>query len=410
MVFCAVWIGIFCGCGRPDEITRYTVSVPQGPNDVQPTPASAGLHSDANAAASRMLAAIIPQDKQTWFFKLTGPDEDVAKLQEPFSALVESVRFDEATGRPSWKLPEGWRQQGASGMRFATIEITEGERKIELTVIPLDTRGDLEEYVRDNVNRWRGQLGLAPLEAILADGDGEGDAERDGDALSDVRQFKLTDTVVVTVVNLVGRGGGESMAGGLNASERLPSNHPPIDRLPSDHPPIEGLPSNHPPIDGASAGIAGERSDQDAGLTYATPDGWTPTNAGGLRRAAFQVSEGERKVEITVISLPQSGGERLANVNRWRNQIKLGDITAEQLAEDLRKIPVAEADGDYVELMGPAEQQPREAILAVLSDVAGSTWFFKLKGDADLAMRERERFQAFAQSVKFAPSSQVDDK
>ncbi len=363
----AALIGTVVGCSRQDEITRYSITVPEGFGDVAsmiPRPQSV-----ADGIASRMLAAIVPKGKQTWFFKLTGPDESVAKLEEPFTALVKSLRFTGNTGPPVWDLPEGWQQRAASGMRWATIEIADGDQTWQLTVIPLDTRGDLDEYVLANINRWRGELGLAPIAAINSDDD--------GDSPGDIRQFELSDATSVTLVNLVGRpGGSHTAAAGFNMAD-------------------------HPPIDGLQLGTAVD-STGDGDFTYATPEGWTALTVSGMRRAAFEVVDGERKLEITVIHLPQSGGERLANVNRWRNQIGLGDTTAEQLASDLQDIRLAETTGDYVELFGPEQATPREAILVALVDVAGKTWFFKLKGDAELAARERMRFQSLIRSAKFS--------
>ena len=369
LLFSAVLIGFFVGCGRQDEITRYSITVPLGPSDVQPAATEPVPNAAVDAAPIRMLAAIVPKGKETWFFKMTGPVEELATQQEPFNALIKSVRFVVETAQPSWDLPEGWLQQGATGMRFATIEIEEGERKLELTVIPMQTMGDLDAYLLSNVNRWRGQLGLAPVAVITPDDNDEPE--------SSVRQFKLSDSTLVTLVNLVGRGSGsDAISAGFDMSK-------------------------HPPIGGQQPGFPAGSTDNDATITYTTPDGWSATEASGMRRAAFEVIDGKQKVEITVISLSQSGGERLANVNRWRNQIQLTDTTAQQLAKDLQKIQMVSATGDYVELMGPADAAPRQAILAVLTDVAGSTWFFKMMGEAELAMRERERFQAFVQSVKF---------
>ncbi len=365
-------LGALVGCGTQDEITRYTIAVAQAPSDVQPMAAVSGQNTLASAVQSRMLAAIVPQGKWTWFFKLTGPDNEVAEQQDLFAALLKSVRFVGQPPQPSWDLPDGWRQLGPSGMRFATIEIEAGQRKLELTVIPLETRGDIDEYVLGNVNRWRGQLGLAPVAAITY--------EVHDDLSSGVQQFKLSDSTLVTLVNLVGQSGGSDAMAAAAGFDM--SNHPPIGD-------VQHVTPAGPPVDRV-------------GIQYVTPDGWSATEVSGMRRAAFEVTDGDKIVEITVINLPQSGGERLANVNRWRNQIKLNDTTAEQLDEEIQKIPLATATGDYVQLVGPADATPRETILAVLAEVSGNTWFFKLKGDADLAEQQRERFQAFVRSVNFS--------
>src|SRR5688500_16131105 len=60
-----------------------------------------------------------------------------------------------------WKVPAGWRQDARQRpMRFATFLIGEGDAAVEVAVsqFPGDVGGLLA-----NVNRWRGQVGLAPV-------------------------------------------------------------------------------------------------------------------------------------------------------------------------------------------------------------------------------------------------------
>ena len=61
--------------------------------------------------------------------------------------------------------------------------------------------------------------------------------------------------------------------------------------------------------------------------------------------------------------------------------------------------------------MGPEDAERRLAILRVVAAHDGMTWLFNMTGDADLALREKERFQAFVRSVKFsmADGAQNDD-
>ena len=40
-------------------------------------------------------------------------------------------------------------------------------------------------------------------------------------------------------------------------------------------------------------------------------------------------------------------------------------------------------------------------MLGAILNAGGRVWFFKLQGDAGSAERERERFRAFVESVKF---------
>jgi hypothetical protein len=59
-----------------------------------------------------------------------------------------------------WTLPGGWGQSFPGGMRFATFKVP-GSGTIDGSVVTLpgDAGGELP-----NVNRWRGQIGLGPID------------------------------------------------------------------------------------------------------------------------------------------------------------------------------------------------------------------------------------------------------
>ena len=64
-----------------------------------------------------------------------------------------------------WTLPKGWADEPAGGMRFATLKTpVAGKIDASVVVLPGTAGGELA-----NVNRWRGQIGLPPIdEAELA--------------------------------------------------------------------------------------------------------------------------------------------------------------------------------------------------------------------------------------------------
>jgi hypothetical protein len=64
-----------------------------------------------------------------------------------------------------WSLPAGWKDEIAGGMRYATLKPpVAGRVDGSVVVLPGEAGGELA-----NVNRWRGQIGLAPIdEAALA--------------------------------------------------------------------------------------------------------------------------------------------------------------------------------------------------------------------------------------------------
>jgi hypothetical protein len=59
-----------------------------------------------------------------------------------------------------WQLPSGWQESKAGGMRFATLKPNvSGKLDVSIVVLPGEAGGELA-----NVNRWRGQIGLPPVD------------------------------------------------------------------------------------------------------------------------------------------------------------------------------------------------------------------------------------------------------
>lgn len=104
---------------------------------------------------------------------------------EPAWSTYEEVNYDTAaarartpreTSRPAmaapaspvrWTVPDGWRQEAASGMRLATFAVGEGAASATCTVVSL---GGAAGGLDANVRRWIGQLNLPvpPAEAFDA--------------------------------------------------------------------------------------------------------------------------------------------------------------------------------------------------------------------------------------------------
>jgi hypothetical protein len=298
---------------------------------------------------NRLLGAIVPQGNSSWFVKVVGPEKLVEEQAAPFEQFVLSLRFPEKGDPPiTWKALKEWRQGPARQGRIATFHIGPAEQPLELTVTTFGGS------VLDNVNRWRKQMGLREVGA---------------DELAKVtRQLKL-DGVVATMVAISGPGAGK-MAGG--------------DAAPPDHPPI------------------GEADPAKARISYAAPKNWKELPPGGFRVAAFYVSEGEEKALVTVIPLAGQAGTLLSNVNRWREELGLPKVDAEQLKKDVRPLEVAGLPGHYIDLRGPERTGRRLRTLAVSVPRQDQTWFFKMLGTADLVGRERAHFEEFVTSVRFA--------
>jgi len=115
-----------------------------------------------------ILAAIIPLDDKTWFFKLSSPTSELDAGRPGFESLLKSIQIgSKATppARPKVELnvPDDWEKSEGSPMRVASFRIPTKEGiEGDVSVIPIP--GDVGTTL-ENVNRWRDQLRLLPLES-----------------------------------------------------------------------------------------------------------------------------------------------------------------------------------------------------------------------------------------------------
>ena len=202
---------LICGCGKREEIQSYTfrvaksaprggsLALPEGHPPIGDAPQNSDKDSD-NAAAKRdgsgnksapaeaaektMLAALIPHAGQAWAFKVTGETAILEKFADQFDAFIQTVKFSD--DKPDWKLPDGWKVGPPRQFGFATLQVA--DPAVEIAVSAVNQSPD---FLAQNVNRWRGQLGLAPLE-------GEAFAQS-------VRTLKLEGDLSATVVKLTGK-------------------------------------------------------------------------------------------------------------------------------------------------------------------------------------------------------------
>jgi len=76
------------------------------------------------------------------------------------AAEVPAPPTPTGTNALRWTLPKGWGQSMSGGMRYATLKpATAGRVEASVVVLPGPAGGELA-----NVNRWRGQIGLDPID------------------------------------------------------------------------------------------------------------------------------------------------------------------------------------------------------------------------------------------------------
>ncbi len=383
---------VLLGCGHVEQIETYTV--PKEPK------------VDAVAETDRMLAAILPADGRAWFFKAVGPISEVDKHEKEINDFFMGLTLA-ADGRPNWKLPAGWKEEAGNQMRLATIVIP-GDKPLEITVTAASW-SDAQNSMLPNVNRWRGQLQLPPIgPKQLADVSHEAKAGDRPITIVDMRgQFK---TGGMTPPFASGAFGPRA-TGGRSTNSNLPAGHPPIDATPS-------LPASHPPIDAtpSPANTTTANAPPSADVPkFNAPPSWKPLPAQEPRKAVFAVGEGPQPAQVTLINFPSNEGsliaDPLANINRWRGELGLGEIQKEALASETQAIDVDGQAATYAAMIPdtakPEQSQAKEATLAAIVKNGDQVWFIKLKGERELVKKRQDEFKSFLKSLKFSHDNEA---
>lgn len=133
---------------------------------------------------ARILGAWLKQADRTWFFKLSGDADLVNAQREAFEAFLRSVEFGpsaEVTAAPdvstaatpaaplsasagralTWTAPANWTAKPLGQMRKGSFSLpgaNGGEGDLSIISFPGEAGG-----MAENLNRWRGQIHLDPL-------------------------------------------------------------------------------------------------------------------------------------------------------------------------------------------------------------------------------------------------------
>ncbi len=281
-------------------------------------------------------------------------------------------------------------------MRAATLLVPTSGKPLELTVIALPWSGAPGELL-SNVNRWRGQMQLPPVdEAGLA---------------KDIRELPVGEAKL-TVVTLDGTFQSGAMTPPFAGGGAMKATPPPAAAQPAQAPVVEsdggGLPAGHPPV--ASQQPAASA----APFTFDLPEGWQSRPAGGMRKVDLLIPDGEKSAVFTAIDFPANSppmmSDPIANVRRWRGEVGLPPLSDDEIKAKMQPLEIAGGKAMFVAAV-PEVGQPQadRATLAAMFTRGDTIWFFKLSGNRDVVAAQQEKFNTFLKSVRFKDSGGADD-
>lgn len=346
-------------------------------------------------------------------------DKDIASYRVPKDpgAAARPAQVAVGAAAPSspglhWEAPADWQAQAASGLRAASyLTPGKGGPGADVSVV---TFGGAGGDTLANINRWRGQLKLAPISAEqlpsevsaleapaghFSVADIRGEAAQGAAAArilgawleepGQVWFFKMMgpEDVVesqkgaffqfLKSVTQGGAGAAQVPAGAVGARAAANTND---------------LPHANFAVVPTSPGDAGT-------LHWQAPADWNPKPATAIRKGSFTVARGGQEADLSITAFPGDVGGLSANVNRWRGQVGLAPVDDSAIGGVTESFDSNGLHFTLVDFAGPDATGPQR-ILAAFAPWQGGTWFFKLTGPAALVEGERPAFVAFLRTVQ----------
>lgn len=304
----------------------------------------------------------------------------------------------------TWTVPSGWQSKGASGVRKETL-VVGPDAELAVTAFPGDVGGELA-----NINRWRGQLQVAPI----GDGELEGSVTR-----LDVNGLKVgvvdisggtTDKPARMLGAFVPVGGATwffKLIGPDAVVAKEKANFLAfLQTLKADASTAaigaaHGSAGTPPPPAAAPADMANTEviKAEGPGLHWTAPAHWESRPAAAMRKATYAVPNAAGAAgDLSVTAFPGDVGGELANLNRWRNQLQLPPLAAGDVEGTVTRLAVHGLNVTVADYTGGAADKPVRMLGAIVP-YGGATWFFKLTGPVDLVAKEKPAFEAFLQTL-----------
>jgi hypothetical protein len=169
-----------------DELQNAAQNVPAGGQPASLFDISG--QSPSSNRPTRILGAVQHRDGTTWFIKMTGDAALVEQQKPTFTKFLKSLDFapqqtqaqlppghpevsgmpaqtaeEASSSHPNWTVPADWQPVPAGQFLVAKFNINGNGAQADVNVS--SSAGD-GGGLAANVNRWRGQLGLPPIDEI----------------------------------------------------------------------------------------------------------------------------------------------------------------------------------------------------------------------------------------------------
>jgi len=316
-------------------------------------------------------------------------DDEIRAYREPRQVTKAVIPAAPASSRVIWTVPPGWESVTSDqAMRLATFRPGPDLPEVTLAAFPGDTGGLLA-----NINRWRGQVGLTPI---------------DEPQLAKTTQTSTVEGVTITTVELAGSDGQQMLGAvvvpgdGQTWFVKTTGDPAAIARIKTAFDAFArsfrlkggaAEPATGTMGGGGIAKVEGSGDVQVRLTAWKPPTHWSADpEASPIVAAAYNAANGEGGAKITATMLLNDGGGVLSNINRWRDQLGLPPVERldQEKITDLGK-------GSMIVDLSSADGTRR--MLSAIVGAQNQTWFFKMTGTPKGVEAERAHYERMVRGV-----------
>ena len=128
------------------------------------------------------------------------------------------------------------------------------------------------------------------------------------------------------------------------------------------------------------------------------PDGWTQKKDAPVVLVRLLKTDAVGKIAISATRMPLEFNDWNKNVTQWAGDIG-AKTTPDEIGNLTQNIQVDGAEAQQITLSSP-ESESREALVGVMFEKQGYTWFVKMKGDSEIVKKAESDLNAFLKSIK----------
>lgn len=293
--------------------------------------------------------------------------------------------------------PPNWEPQPLSQMRLASF-LVKGDNGA-VADVSFVSLGSAAGNVLENVNRWLGQLGQAPITE---------------QKLGEMAQRLHTSLGDMTIVDLAGlpdnalpARDGRIVAAMMTTSDatlffKMRGNADLAEAQKGEFLKWVAAVCDAQTQTGSSQMAAEAPSPQtqtndSPSIKWITPAGWAEIPPSSMRYASFSApAEDGAKIDISVVTFPGDGGTDADNVNRWRGQMGLAPADANTVTSQIAPLKTGDTTFSTTDIAGD-----KTRTIAAWTRRDGRVWFFKATGPAGAIEKEKPNFVKFIESVRF---------